>query len=87
MVTRRPVCMVADGRVMDYSNGMEGGKKGRRRKEGREKEAGSCRKRWGWEEEKEGGGGEGWMDGHGEVVRRKRGRERHRLIHKDIENV
>jgi len=26
MVTRRPVCMVADGRVMDYSNGMEGGK-------------------------------------------------------------
>lgn len=27
--------MVADGRVMDYSNGMEGGKKERRRKEGR----------------------------------------------------
>lgn len=24
METRRPVCMVADGRVMDYSNGMEG---------------------------------------------------------------
>lgn len=31
MVTRRPVCMVADGRVMDYSNGMEGGNKGRRK--------------------------------------------------------
>lgn len=32
MVTRRPVCMVADGRVMDYSNGMEGrGKKGGRK--------------------------------------------------------
>lgn len=30
MVTRRPVCMVADGRVMDYSNGMEGEKEGGR---------------------------------------------------------
>lgn len=31
MVTTRPVCMVADGRVMDYSNGMERGKEGVRK--------------------------------------------------------
>lgn len=34
MATRRPVCMVADGRVMDYSNGMEGREE--RGEEGRE---------------------------------------------------
>lgn len=43
MVTRRPVCMVADGRVMDYCNGMEGEREGGRKiekEEGRKREGG-----------------------------------------------
>lgn len=60
VATRRPVCMVADGGVMDYSNGMEGGKERGTDREGGEKE----RRKQGWQEEEKrrrdrmGGGGE-----------------------------
>lgn len=74
--------MVADGRVMDYSNGMEGREEKGCKGEGGGR-GGSCRRRRGQEEEE--GMVEVVADGWEEGLMDKRGGGG--LIHKDIENV